>query len=188
MLAGSMLVIAILIAVAAVLYNSLVRDRNRTRSAWGDIDVQLQRRHDLIPRLVSAVDRYAGYEKATLQAVTALREEAAAMSRQTVQSRGVVEEKLSDKVRLLLAVAEQYPELKASDNFLQLQQELVDTEDYLQFARRFYNGAVRQYNTRIETVPANIVATAFGFTPREYFQKAADEVASVPLARFGHLE
>lgn len=166
-------------AALALLYNRLVRNRNRVDGAWSDIDVQLQRRHDLVPRLVAAVDQYARYERATLEAVTALRAEA--MRAPDLDTLGRSEEALFAGVRRLLALAEQYPDLKADANFLQLQRELVETEDYLQYARRYYNGSVREYNTRVESVPDTFVARAFGFRPREFFQKASDEAASVPL-------
>ena len=180
------LVAGLLIVAAAVLYNRLVRSRNRVSTAWSDIDVQLQRRHDLIPQLVKAVDAYAQYEKATLEAVTELRAEA--MRVVDVDARGKVEQALSEGVSRLLAVAESYPDLKANENFLKLQAELVETENYLQFARRYYNGSVRDYNTMTETVPSNLVARVFGFGPREFFQKTADDVANVPLVRLGSVE
>jgi len=180
-------VIAAIVGVlVAVLYNRLIRARNRVDGAWSDIDVQLQRRHDLVPRLVTAVDQYADYERATIEAVTALRSEA--MSTDSVTRIGEAEAGLSEGVTRLIALAEQYPDLKANENFLHLQGELVETEDYLQFARRYYNGAVRELNTRVETVPDNIVAGLFGFSQREYFQKASDDVAAVPLADFGEVE
>lgn len=179
------LVVAVVAAVA-VLYNRLVRDRNRVDGAWSDIDVQLQRRHDLIPQLVKAVDQYAKYERATLEAVTALRAEAMRLT--DVDALGRAEAELSDGVRRLLALAERYPDLRANENFLELQKELVETEDYLQFARRYYNGSVREYNTRIETVPSNLVAACFGFEPRPFFQKETDEVAAVPLVHIGTVE
>lgn len=178
--------VAALGAVVAVLYNRVVRDRNRVDGAWSDIDVQLQRRHDLIPQLVRAVDQYAKYERATIEAVTVLRAEAMRLT--DVDALGRAEEELSGGVRRLLALAEQYPDLKANENFLALQKELVETEDYLQFARRYYNGSVREYNTRIESVPGNLVAAAFGFAPRAFFQKEADEVAAVPLVDIGTVE
>ncbi|HSD70637.1 MAG TPA: LemA family protein [Woeseiaceae bacterium] len=170
----------------AVLYNRLVRDRNRTSAAWSDIDVQLQRRHDLIPQLVKAVAQYASYERATMDAVTELR--AAALKTSNVAELGRTEEELGRGVQRLLAIAEQYPDLKASENFLSLQKELVETEDYLQFARRYYNGSVRALNTRIETVPSNLVATLFHFELRDYFQKASDDAANVPLVKFASVE
>lgn len=180
-------VLLVLAAIVAVLYNRLVRDRNRVDGAWSDIDVQLQRRHDLIPQLVKAVEQYAEYERATLEAITTLRAEA--MRAADMAERGKAEEELSSGVSRLLAIAEHYPDLKANENFLALQKELVETEDYLQFARRYYNGSVRQFNTRIETVPNNIVASGFGFAARDFFQKASDDVAAVPLVNVGaHME
>ena len=181
--------IAVLLAVAivgVVLYNRLIRARNRVSTAWSDIDVQLQRRHDLVPRLVKAVDQYAQYERATLEAVTELRAEA--MQQADVRARGKVEEQLSVGIERLIALAESYPDLKANENFLNLQNELVETENYLQFARRYYNGSVRDYNTMTETVPNNIVAGIFKFKPRDFFQKSSDEAANVPLAKFGAVE
>lgn len=177
------MVVAVLVAV---LYNRLVRERNRVDGAWSDIDVQLQRRHDLIPQLVKAVDQYARYERATIEAVTALRAEAMGIT--DVEVLGKTEEELSGGVRRLLALAEQFPDLKANENFLKLQSELVETEDYLQFARRYYNGSVREFNTRIETVPSNVVAGWFRFTARSYFQKSSDDVAAVPLVELGSIE
>ena len=185
----AIVIIAGLALVAALLYNRLVRDRNRVDAAWSDIDVQLQRRHDLIPQLVRAVDQYAGYERATLEAVTGLRAEAIDLaSRARPRELGRKEAELSDGVEKLIAVAESYPDLKADENFLNLQKELAETENYLQFARRFYNGSVRQLNTRIESVPSNFVASLFGFEPRDFYQKTSDEAANVPLVAFGQVE
>ena len=179
-------ILLLLSALTALLYNRLIRDRNRVNAAWSDIDVQLQRRHDLIPQLVKAVDQYAGHERATLEAVTNLRAQAMQMS--DVTELGDAEEELSAGVQRLLAVAEQYPDLKANENFLNLQMELAETENYLQFARRYYNGSVRQFNTRTETVPDNMLAGWFGFTLRRYFQKTSDDVANVPLVNLGNIE
>jgi LemA protein len=181
------LIILLLIAVAGVaIYNRLVRSRNRAATAWSDIDVQLQRRHDLIPRLVTAVDQYADYEKATLEAVTALRSEA--MHAAGVGAKGKLEEKLSDGLGRIIAIAEDYPDLKANENFLNLQSELVASEDYLQFARRYYNGSVRDYNTVTETFPNNFIAGWFGFEEKEFFQKSSDDAANVPLVDLGSVE
>ena len=176
----------VLTIVGIVLYNRLIRSRNRVDTAWSDIDVQLQRRHDLVPRLVKAVDQYAKYERATLEAVTQLRVEA--MQQIDVRERGRVEEQLSAGLERLVALAESYPDLKANENFLNLQNELVETENYLQFARRYYNGSVRDYNTMTESVPSNIVAALFKFSQREFFQRSSDEAANVPLAKFGTVE
>jgi LemA protein len=175
-----------LAATGVFLYNRLVRSRNRVDNAWSDIDVQLQRRHDLIPNLIKAVDQYAKYEKATLEAVTELRAEA--MQVTDVRDRGEAEEQLSAGVQKLIAVAENYPDLKANENFLNLQGELAETENYLQFARRYYNGSVRDFNTLTETVPSNLVAATFDFSGRRFFQKSSDDVANVPLIKFGSVE
>ena len=185
----SYMILAILLLLAgalALLYNRLIRDRNRVDAAWSDIDVQLQRRHDLVPQLVKAVDQYAGYERVTLEAVTNLR--AQAMQVRDVADLGDAEEALGAGVQRLLAVAEQYPDLKANENFLNLQSELAKIENYLQFARRYYNGSVREYNTRTETVPSNIVAGWFRFFPKSFFQKSSDDVANVPLIELGSVE
>jgi len=178
--------LGLLVIWAIWMFNRLVRGRNRTLAAWSDIDVQLQRRHDLIPRLVTAVDQYAKYERATLEAVTELRAEA--MQVADVRAKGEAEEKLSAGIERIIALAENYPDLKANENFLNLQNELVETENYLQFARRYYNGSVREYNTMTETVPINIIANWFNFTLREFFQKTSDEAANVPLIEFGSVE
>ncbi len=176
----------LLIVVVAVLYNWLVGSRNRVRGAWSDIDVQLQRRHDLVPRLVTAVNQYAQYEAATLQALTLLRTEA--MQTVDVREKGRLEDRLSAGLARIIALAENYPELKANQSFLDLQNELVETENYLQFARRYYNGCVRDYSTLTETVPSNVIALWFRFKPYQYFQKTSDDAANVPLITFGSVE
>ncbi len=179
-------ILSVLAVAIVVLYNRLIRSRNRVRTAWSDIDVQLQRRHDLVPQLVKAVDQYAGYEKATLEAVTELRAEAIELT--APAALGDVEERLSAGIGRLIALSESYPDLKASENFLDLQEQLVETENYLQFARRYYNGSVRDYNTMIEVVPSNIVASSFRFLPAEFFQKDSDDAANVPLVKLGSVE
>ena len=175
-----------LVIAGVILYNRLIRSRNRVDTAWSDIDVQLQRRHDLIPNLVAAVDQYADYERTTLEAVTELRAEAKRIT--DVEDLGKIEEELSAGVQRLIAVAESYPDLKANENFLNLQTELAETENYLQFARRYYNGSVRDYNTMTATVPSNIVASLFNFGERKFFQKSSDDVANVPLVQIGSVE
>jgi LemA protein len=162
---------------AALIFNALVRLRNQVAAAWSDIDVQLQRRHDLIPRLVEAVRAYAGYERATLEAVTELRARSAQST--AVSAIAVLEQQIERGMHRLIAVAEAYPELKASENFLALQNDLTEIEDHLQYARRFYNGSVRNLNTRIESMPDLLVARAFAFREAEFFE-ASDE-ASVPV-------
>lgn len=186
MFGAFLIFVALPVGAGVVLYNRLIRGRNRVDTAWSDIDVQLQRRHDLIPNLVKAVGQYADYERATLSAITELRSEAKRIS--DVEQLGDVEEKLGVGMHKLIALAESYPDLKANENFLNLQNELVETENYLQFARRYYNGSVRDYNTLTEVVPSNIVANIFNFEERQFFQKAADDVANVPLVKLGSVE
>ena len=173
----ALLLLAGLVAWAVLAYNRLVRLRTQWRTAWADIDVQLQRRHDLVPRLVSAVGAYAKHERATLDAVTELR--ARALATRTPAALGAVESELEQALGRLVAVVEAYPDLKASHNFLQLQRDLVEVEEHLQYARRFFNGAVRDYNTAIERVPDVLVARGFGFAPAEFFQAGAEEHAAV---------
>ncbi len=166
-----LLLLAALAAWAMFAFNRLVRLRNQVRTAWADIDVQLQRRHDLVPSLVAAVQAYAGHESATLQAVSELRVQALA---QTQPARlGEVEASLERELGRLIALKEAYPDLKANQNFGQLQRDLVDTEEQLQYARRFYNGAVRDLNDGVQRVPDVFVARAFGFGGAEFFQAEA---------------
>jgi LemA protein len=164
---GSLLVLAALVW-AVWIYNRLVRDRHRVLAAWSDIDVQLKRRHDLIPKLIEAVRGYTAYEQATLQTLTALR----TRSRQTddPKQRGPMEAELSVGMHRLLALAEAYPDLKASSNFLELQREITSVEDFLQHARRYYNGAVRNLNTRIDSFPDLLLARALNYRYAAYFQ------------------
>lgn len=156
---------------AVFAYNRLVRLRNQVRTAWADIDVQLTRRHDLVPQLVASVRAYAGHEAAVLDAVTALR--AKAMAEPGPLRLGEVERSLERGIGRLFALKEAYPELKASGNFAKLQQDLVDVEEHLQYARRFYNGAVRDYNDATQKVPDVAVARTFGFGGAEFFQAEA---------------
>jgi LemA protein len=159
-----------------VLYNLLVRDRARVAAAWSDVEVQLKRRHDLIPKLVDAVKQHAGYERAVLESVVARR--ASALSASGPVEKGAPEASLGRELHRLIAVAEDYPELKASQSFLDLQRNLSDTEDQIQFARRYYNGAVNNLNTRVETVPDVLIARLFGFRAAEYFElESAGEAA-----------
>lgn len=151
-----------------VIFNRLVRDRNRVRAGWSDIDVQLKRRHELVPRLVEAVKGYARFEQATLQAVVALRDSSAASDDLAVK--GPLEGQLGERVRQLVLLAEAYPELKASTHFSRLQQQLVEVEEHIQFARRYYNGCVRNLNTRIESFPDLLVARPGNFQPADYFE------------------
>ena len=170
-------IVVVLVLFLIFTYNGLVKLKIRTDEAWSDIKVQLKRRYDLIPNLVSSVQGYAKHESGVFQKVTEARAQAinAEGPVQTAQA----ENMLTDALKSLFAVAEAYPDLKANQNFLQLQEELVDTEDKIQAARRFYNGAVRQLNTKIKVFPNNIFATNFGFTEKEFFEVDESEAAAV---------
>ena len=161
------------VAAIAVVFNDLVAARNQVRAAWSDIDVQLTRRHDLVPQLISAVQGYADYERATLTTVTELRTRA--MAAASMADKAQAEGELARQIDRILALQERYPDLKASGNFLQLQNDLVGIEDHLQYARRFYNGAVRDLNNRIETFPSLIVARATRFTPGEFYRQGTEQ-------------
>jgi LemA protein len=161
------LVAAALLAGVGI-YNRLVRNRNMMEEGWSGIDVQLKRRADLIPNLVEAVKGYMGHERGVLEQVTELR--AKSLQAQTVGEKGRIEGALGAALGNLFAVAENYPDLKASQNFLELQRSLADIEDQLQMARRYYNGAVRNLNILIQSFPSNLVANTFGFQPAEYFE------------------
>ncbi len=163
------LAIVVLVAMfAALIYNRLVRLRNKVEEAWAQIDVQLQRRHDLIPNLVNTVKGYAAHEKTTLEEVTAAR--TAAVSAQGPAAAGQSEEVLTAALGRLFALAENYPDLKADQNFRQLQEELSDTENKVAFARQYYNDNVREWNTRIASVPDNLVAGLMRAQKAEYFE------------------
>lgn len=174
------IVIIVLLATSgwgALAYNRLVSRRIQTQTAWADIDVQLTRRHDLVPQLVATVKGYAGHEQALLQVVTELR--AQAMQQSSPARLGEVESALEQALGRLFALKEAYPDLKASDNFLQLQRDLVEVEEHLQYARRFYNGAVRDYNNAVQRVPDLLVARLFNFRDGEFFQAQAPERQAV---------
>jgi len=169
-LLGIVVVIAIGLAVS---YNRFVRQRNLVRESWQQVDVELQRRHDLIPNLVDTVKAYAAHERQVFDAVTQARaaaEQVRAQAGDDRARRADAENALSRAVTAVVAVAENYPQLKASQNYLALQEELVDTEDRIAAGRRFYNGNVRALNTRVEAFPSNLVANAFHFTTAEYFE------------------
>ena len=171
------LLIAALLAWAVVVFNRLVRLRNQVRTAWADIDVQLMRRHDLVPQLVSAVQAYAGHERVTLDAVTALRTRA--MDTSDAATLSDLEQSLGAGIQRLIALQEAYPALAASDGFAQLQADLVDVEAQLQYARRFYNGAVRDLNDAVQRVPDTIVARLTGIGAAGFFQ--ADDGSRQPV-------
>jgi LemA protein len=161
--------IVIVVAVPLLIFNRLVHLRNVTRESWRDIDSELQRRYDLVPNLVNTVKGYAAHERETFEAVTAQRADAMAANREP-DEQAPRERALGEGVAQLLAVAERYPDLKASEQFLELQRQLADTEDRIQVARRIYNANVRAYDTLVQTFPAVLVARGFGFTARPYFQ------------------
>lgn len=176
-----LLVLATAIAVwLVVIHNRLVRLRNQVSNAWADIDVQLTRRHDLVPMLVAAVKGYAGHERSLLESVAQLRTQAQAT--QGPAALGDVEAQLEQGLGRIFALREAYPDLQASANFIQLQRDLVEVEGHLQYARRFYNGAVRDLNDGVQKVPDVIVARLFGFAPAEFFQAQAHERAATSVA------
>jgi LemA protein len=166
-------IVVLLLVVAALMYNGLVRRRNQVDNAWSQIDVQLKRRYDLIPNLVETVKGYATHERGTLEAVTSAR--ANAINAQGPAQQAGAENMLSGALKSLFAVAESYPDLKASQTFLQLQQELSETEDRAAYARQYYNDSVLSYNNAVTTLPQNIFAALFGFRTREYFQAGGEE-------------
>ena len=168
-------VVAIVGIFIWVTYNSLVKLKIRVDEAWSDITVQLKRRADLIPNLINTVKGYAAHESSVFQAVTEAR--TAVMNAQGVGETAQAENMLEGALKSLFAVAEAYPDLKASENFVELQRELVDTEDKIQAARRFYNGGVRDLNTKIQVFPNNVFAGMLGFTQREFFE--VDDMATV---------
>ena len=171
---GGAIVLVILWIVGT--YNSFVSFVNRAKEAWSDIEVQLKRRYDLIPNLVNTVKGYAAHETTAFEKVTQAR--AAAMGAGSLEEKGKAELGLASALKSVFAIAEAYPELKANQNFLALQTELSDTENKIQAARRFYNGNVRDLNTKIEQFPSNLIANMFKFAPLEFFELEADEQAA----------
>lgn len=176
------IIFAFLVLWIIVSYNSLVKLKNRAKEAWADIEVQLKRRHNLIPNLVETVKGYASHEREVLEKVTEARTRA--MGAQTMQEKKEAENFLSQTLKSLFAVVENYPNLKASQNFLELQRELRDTEDKIQAARRFYNANVRDLNIKIESFPTNIIAKLFGFKKMDLFEIEEAEERRVPKVEF----
>lgn len=176
-----LIIVILLLAVAWVvaMYNGLVTLKNRVDEAWSDIDVQLKRRYDLIPNLISTVKGYAAHERDLFEKVTQARTQA--MGATSTENKAQAENALSGTLKSLFAVAENYPDLKANQNFLELQRELTDTEDKIQASRRFYNGNVRDFNTKIEVFPTNILAGMLNFVKREFFQAAEGEKENVKV-------
>lgn len=174
-----LIILIVILLWAVTIYNGLIKLKNRVDEAWSDIDVQLKRRYDLIPNLVNTVKGYAAHEKEVFEKVTAAR--ARAMSAGTTEDKAQAENMLSNTLKSLFAVAEAYPDLKANQNFLELQRELTDTEDKIQASRRFYNGNVRDFNTKIEIFPNNIFAGILNFTQRQFFEAAGAEKEAIEV-------
>lgn len=183
-----LIILAVVVVVALAMYNTLVKKRVRSEEAWADIDVQLKRRYDLIPNLVETVKGYATHERATLQEVLEARSKATSMNvdiskatPEQINKMAGAESGLSGALGKLLAVAEAYPDLKANENFIELQRELTDTENKIQAARRFYNTNVRDLNIATETFPSNIIAGMFGFTKKEFFELETNSIEKEPV-------
>jgi len=176
-------IVVLLVIWFVVSYNRLVRFRNRIDSAWSQIGVQLERRHDLIPNLVETVKGYAAHEKGTLEGVVEARNAAIQAKSAGPEQQAQAENMLTGALRQLFALAEAYPDLKANQNFLALQEELTSTEDKIAYARQFYNDEVLKYDNRLETIPSKFIAGMFNFTPREYF-KAEEGATEVPRVQF----
>lgn len=176
------LLILVTLVWVAWSFNRLVRRRNQVKAGWSDIDVQLMRRHDLVPRLVEAVRAYAGHEQSVLESVTTLR--AQAMATTSPARLAQLEQAIETDLARLMVIKEAYPELKASDSFLALQRDLVAVEDHLQYARRFYNGAVRELNDGVQRFPDLLTARLFGFRDAEFF-RADQDAAVAPKLEMG---
>jgi len=178
------IVVAVLLVAAflVILYNRLVRLRNRSENAWAQVDVQLRRRYDLIPNLLEAVKGYAAHERQTFEEVTKAR--TAAQQAQTVPEQAQAENMLTQAIGRLFAVAEQYPQLRATENFQQLQAQLAETEGKIAVSRQVYNDAVLTYDTALETVPTNIVGGMFNFKERQYFEVEETAVREAPRVQF----
>ncbi|HVR43570.1 MAG TPA: LemA family protein [Thermoanaerobaculia bacterium] len=181
--------VVVLVIVAAIaffligMYNSLVRSRNEVKNAWSQIDVQLNRRHDLIPNLVETVKGYMTHERETLEAVTRARQQAIDVSGD-LDAKARVENQLSQTLRSLFAVAEAYPDLKANQNFLALQEELASTENKISFSRQYYNDSVLRLNNRIEVFPTNLIAGMFHFTKEKFFEVETPEARKAVQVKF----
>ena len=182
------LIVILVIGLALVFwvigaYNGLIRGRNEVKSAWSSIDVQLKRRYDLIPNLIETVKGYAGHERQTLEAVVNARQQAISFTG-SVEARAKVENALTSSLRSLFALAEAYPQLKANENFLSLQEELAATENKIGFARQYYNDAAMRYRNRIEVFPSNLIANMFAFKSEAFFQVDTEEEKIVPQVTF----
>lgn len=161
-------VLILLIIWIIVIYNSFIKEKNLIREAWSGIDVQLKRRYNLIPNLVETVKSYSAHEKNLFESIAKLRSEAIKLN--DIDEKAKTESELSGVLKNLFAVVEGYPDLKASQNFLELQKQLSEIEEQIQYARRYYNGTVRNYNIRVESIPSNIIASVFGFKQEQFFE------------------
>jgi LemA protein len=177
-----LVIAAIIVVYVVALYNGLVRRKVETDNAWSQIDIQLKRRHDLIPNLVETVKGYAAHEKTTLEEVIAARNTAVSASGGGGREQAAAENVLTGALRQIFALSENYPNLKANDNFRELQEELTSTENRISFARQHYNDSVSVYNTALQQVPTNIVAGLGHFTPKEFFELDAAEAAAAKTA------
>ena len=175
-------IFVVLVGIVVAIYNKLVRLRNRAENAWAQVDVQLRRRYDLIPNLVETVKGYAAHERETFEEVTKAR--TAAQQAQTVPQQAQAENLLTQAIGKLFAVAEAYPQLRATENFQQLQAQLAETEQKIAIARQVYNDAVLTYDNALETIPTNIVAGIFNFKPREYFEVEEPAAREAPRVQF----
>jgi len=181
------LIIIVLLIVAVIgIYNNLVRLRQKVKNSWSQIDVQLQRRFDLIPNLVETVKGYMGHEEEVLTKVTQLRTSWANAG--TVAEKAELDNQLSGALKTIMAVSENYPDLKANQNFSELQQELQNTENKISFSRQFYNDSVTMYNTKLEVIPSNIIASIFNFKPEELFKAESEEARKNVKVDFGKKE
>lgn len=177
-------IVALVVLYGVILYNSLVKSRQMAQEAWSGIDVQLKRRADLIPNLIETVKGYAAHEKSTFEEVVELRNRAQAVPVGDVAARAQAEGLLSQALGKLFALAEAYPDLKANQNFLELQNSLETIEHEIQMSRRYYNGAARDLNVKVESVPSNLIASQFGFAKREYFEIDNPADRAVPAVKF----
>jgi LemA protein len=176
------IVVVLLLLFFVAMYNGLVRLRNRVDNSWSQIDVQLKRRHDLIPNLIETVKGYAAHEQGTFEKVVQARN--AAISAQGPQESAQAENVLTGALKSIFALAEEYPDLKANQNFLSLQEELTSTEDRISYARQFYNDSVLKYDNKLETFPSNTIAGMFNFQPKEYFKTDEPADREVPKVQF----
>lgn len=177
-------IIVVLLWILIAMYNGLIRLKNRVAEAYSDMDVQMKRRYDLIPNLVETVKGYAAHEKSTFEEVVAARNRAMATGSEDAEKKIAAENALSSTLKSLFALAENYPELKANQNFLQLQSELTDTEDKIMASRRFYNANVRDFNTKLQVFPTNIFGNMLGFTAQKYFEVASESEKQPVAVKF----